>query len=949
MPALQHPSLWAPDMSTDIEPGQLQALLPQSADAAERVLAGSRFLSKALSVLLERGDTLEGFERSLQPGEMAAQIAAAVTVAATGDDTAAVMKALRDSRRRNMARIAWRDLAMGTPLDETLNDLSDLADACTSAALGEVERRLQLRHGVPRSETGEQIRPVVLGMGKLGGRELNFSSDIDLIFCHTDAGETDGTRSISSDEYFIKLAQETTKLLLAQTEDGFVFRVDTMLRPFGSAGALSASFAALEDYYQTHGREWERYALIKARPIAGDLQAGQRLLQMLRPFVYRRYLDFNAIGSLRALKKLIEDEVARKGLEDNIKVGAGGIREIEFIVQSFQLVRGGADPSLRDSRLRPTLRMLGAKGFLTTEIAVELDAAYVFLRRMENAIQMHDDQQTHALPGSDAGRKALLAALDASSWEDLMAQLAKVREFVRTQFAQVFATDREAESSPHQALVAALWNATLSGDDALEALYATGFKATPQTVLTQIEALRGVRLVRAMREQTAQHLQVLLALLFDEALKQVTPELTLVRMLHVIEAVAGRSNYLTLLRESTAARSSLARLCAASPWLTEFIARAPIVLDSLLDARTLYAPPLRDDLFSELARRCALLQVPEDTERAMDALRHYQREITLRVAAADLIEALPLVQVSDRLTWLAEAIVAQALKYAWDEMRAQYGTPLNQSGEAAGFAVVGYGKFGGIELGYGSDLDLVFLHDCDTADGDSSGGPRTINNAAYLSRLAQRVINWLATQTPAGRAYEVDMELRPNGRSGMLVSSLRSFEDYQLNSAWTWEHQALTRARYVAGDAHIGAAFERIRSQVLMRPREVDKLRGEIVDMRAKMRGKLDKSTAGLWDIKQGDGGLVDLEFITQYLVLRDAHKDERIAHWSDNWRQLEALASAGSIATGDKDNLIQCYRHLRVWAHAASLRAEGSLAPHGQFTDERTQVIGLRKAILGE
>lgn len=934
-------------MSEAVDVAELRTRLPLSGAAASRVLRGSRFLGNALRWLIERGERLDDFERSLQPGELDGRLAQ-VLAALPPDDTAALMKALREFRRYQMARIAWRDLAMETPLDETLMDLSALADVCVSAALDDVERRLQQRHGVPRNEAGEPIRPVVLGMGKLGGRELNFSSDIDLIFCHTDAGETDGARALSSDEYFVKLAQETTRLLLAQTEDGFVFRVDTMLRPFGSAGALSASFAALEDYYQTHGREWERYALIKARPIAGDLQAGQRLLQLLRPFVYRRYLDFNAIGSLRGLKKLIEDEVARKGLEDNIKVGAGGIREIEFIVQSFQLVRGGADPRLRDNRLRPTLRTLAANGFVTAEIADQLDAAYVFLRRVENAIQMADDQQTHALPASPDGRAALLAALDIPDWGALTERLGKVRGFVRAQFAQIFATDREAESSPLQPLLAALWNATLAGDAALEALYAGGFKAAPQKVLAQIESLRTVRLVRAMREETAQQLQVLLALLFDEALKQPAPELTIERMLRVVEAVAGRSNYLTLLRESAPARHSLARLCAASPWLTEFIARAPIVLDNLLDPRTLYAPPLRDELFSELDRRCELLPVPEETERAMDALRHYQREITLRVAAADLVEALPLVQVSDRLTWLAEAIVAQALSYAWAEMRAQYGTPLNSNGAAAGFAVVGYGKFGGIELGYGSDLDLVFLHDCDNAEGDSVGGPRAINNAAYLSRLAQRVINWLATQTPAGRAYEVDMELRPNGRSGMLVSSLNSFEDYQLHSAWTWEHQALTRARWVAGDAHIGAAFEQVRRQVLMRPRDADRLRGEIVEMRAKMRSNLDKSTAEAWDIKQGDGGLIDLEFITQYLVLRDAQRDPEIARWSDNWRQLEALCAAGSVAADDKDSLIQCYRHLRTWAHAQSLRAESVLCPADQFAAERAQVVALRRAILG-
>lgn len=924
----------------------LAGRLPTLAAALPRVLSASRFLRQALTVLNADADAFDGFERHYRHGELAGAVDAAV-VAAAGD-VAAVMRALRRVRRREMARIALRDLAGAAALDETLHDLSELADACVSAALHDVERRLQARHGVPRNAGGEIVQPVVLGMGKLGGRELNFSSDIDLIFCHTDSGDTDGQRSISSDEYFIKLAQETTKLLLAQTEDGFVFRVDTMLRPFGSAGALSASFPALEDYYQVHGREWERYALIKARPIAGDLEAGERLLRALRPFVYRRYLDYNAVGALRDLKKLIEDEVARKGLEDNVKLGAGGIREIEFIVQSFQLVRGGSVAALRDSRLRPVLHYLGDNGYLDAADAQRLDETYVFLRRLENAIQMYADQQTHALPAGDEARSALVAALAFADWDALSARVAEVRRYVRAQFARVFATEQEAAVSAQQPLVDALWSATLTGDAALEALNGAGFRRHAQAVLAQFESLREVRLVRAMRDDTAHKLRVLLAQLVELALAQPEPETALTRTLRVVESVAGRSTYLTLLRESTSARSTLVRLCAASPWLTEFIAHSPIVLDSLLDARALYAPPERAELFAEIARRGEALRPPADTEQAMDLLRHYQKEITLRVAAADLVEALPLVKVSDRLTWLGEAIVSQALVFAWTEMRAQYGAPLKADGTPAGFAVIAYGKFGGIELGYGSDLDLVFLHDCDQLDVDSVGGPRNINNGTYLARLAQRLINWLATQTPAGRAYEVDMELRPNGRSGLLVSSVASFDSYQRSEAWTWEHQALTRARWVAGDAGIGAVFARTRREVLMQSRDADRLRQEIVDMRAKMRANLDKSTPQLWDIKQGDGGLVDLEFITQFLVLRDAHGDAGIVEWSDNWRQLEALERAGSISAADRGDLIRCYRSFRSWAHARALQNESSLAPASAFVEERRAVVEARQRLLG-
>lgn len=913
------------------------------ADDAARVLAASRFLREAIAAQLTEEGGFESYRQSLA----ADACAAALLPLAQLDDEAVFMRSLRLARRRAMARIAYRDLAGLAPLDETLADLSGLADNCVETALRYVERRLQTRHGLPRSAAGALIRPVVLGMGKLGGCELNFSSDIDLIFCHTETGETDGVRSLSSDEYFAKLAQEVSRLLASRTADGFVFRVDTMLRPFGSAGALSASFAAMEDYYQVHGREWERYALIKARPIAGDLEAGCTLLATLRPFVYRRYLDYDAIGNLRSLKRMIEDEVRRKGLDDNIKLGAGGIRELEFIVQSFQLVRGGQDAALRDARLRPVLRQLGSVGYLATDVANRLDEAYVFLRRVENAIQMYADEQTHALPASAEARAALCAGLGYRDWLLLAGDIEQTRGFVQQQFQRIFAEAGERLDSPQRALVRALWNDTLADDAALEALSGAGFSQQPRAVLDEVLGLRAARLVRGMREESAQKLLELLALLFEESLLQEQPEQALVRTLKLVQAVSGRATYLTLLRENASARNQLLRLCGASPWLAEFIVQSPVLLDSLLDQRTLYAPPSREELAAELQRRCASFGA-DDTEAAMDTLRRYQKEITLRVAAADLVAALPLVQISDRLTWLAEAILQQALSFAWTEMRTQYGRPHRRDGQPAGFAVIGYGKLGGIELGYGSDLDLVFLHDCDQLDEDSRDGPRAIDSGTYFARLAQRLINWLATQTSAGRAYEVDMELRPNGRSGLLVSSLDSYVDYQRSSAWTWEHQALTRARIVAGDRAIGERFESARREVLCRAREPEALRREIADMRHKMRASLDKSNAEHWDIKQGEGGLIDIEFLTQFLVLRDAHRDPEVLRWSDNWRQLEALEQVGSIGAEEKDTLIRSYRSYRAWAHARSLQQLDSLCPADAFAEERREVAGLWRRLLG-
>ncbi len=921
-----------------------RAAPPELAAQAERVLTASRFLCSTVKAQLQAGTDFGAWAQTLPSGRYAGRL---LPLAAGGDE-ARFMRALRQARRSEMARIAYRDLAGLASLDETLGNLSELADACVETALQFVEAALQARHGLPRDERGTLIRPVVLGMGKLGGCELNFSSDIDLIFCHTDAGETDGARSISSDEYFAKLAQQVSRLLASPTEDGFVFRVDTMLRPFGSAGALSASFAALEDYYQVHGREWERYALIKARPIAGDIGAGEALLDALRPFVYRRYLDYDAIGNLRSLKRMIEDEVRRKGLDDNIKLGAGGIRELEFIVQSFQLVRGGQEAALRNARLRPVLRYLGEVGHLSPDTAAELDVAYVFLRRVENAIQMYDDQQAHAIPVSEEARAALCAGLGYEDWPTLREAIAVTRKQVQQQFRQVFAADGgEAEDSPQRGLVHALWNRSMEPAAEVAAVEAAGFRLQPQAVCDEFEALHAARLVRGMREDAAGKLLDLLSLLFDEALQQRKPDIALIRTLKLVQAVSGRATYLTLLRENPSARSQLMRLCAASPWLADFIVQSPVLLDSLLDQRTLYAPPDRAELAAELKRRCADFG-PDDTEAAMDMLRRYQKEITLRIAAADLVEALPLVQVSDRLTWLAEVIVAQALEFAWAEMRALYGQPLRADGQAAGFAVIAYGKLGGIELGYGSDLDLVFLHDCDQLDEDSVGGARAINNGSYFARLAQRLINWLATQTPAGRAYEVDMELRPNGRSGMLVAGLDSFVNYQQTSAWTWEHQALTRARSIAGDIAIGQRFEQARLQVLGRERDPETLRREIVEMRSKMRSSLDKSTAERWDIKQGRGGLIDIEFLTQFLVLRDAHQHPEVARWTDNWRQLDALQDAGAVSASDKAVLIDCYRQYRAWAHQRSLQNAVALTPPEAFLTQRDQVGALYSEIMG-
>jgi len=904
----------------------------RAAPSLARVFAASPFVEQASRrdpAAWKRWLGAGGLKAPHKPGAIARALRAATRNAR---DEARFMRALRVFRMERMARIAARDLAGEPRLAETLAALSELAEAACQASLAFAEKALRKVHGQPRDESGAPVGGYVLGMGKLGGGELNFSSDIDLIFGYSAQGATDGRQAIANEQYFEKLVRLFTRYLGERTADGFVFRVDWLLRPFGASGPPAMASGAIEEYYQTHGREWERYAMVKARVVAGDVTAGEALLKALRPFVYRRYLDFNAIGALRDMKRMIDEEVRRKDLHDNVKLGPGGIREIEFIVQAFQLMRGGREPPLRDHRLLPVLRHLGT-GYLPAQTAVELHAAYEFLRRLENAIQMREDEQRHAPPEDPAARAALAAALGFADWAALAARLDAVRARVHAEFSRLFA-EPEGAGDDHGlgAAVGALWR----GDPAAaaDALSGAGFGDALAALGEAVAALRDSPLTRTLSEASQRRLEGLVARLLADARAQAAPGVAAQRTLRVVAAIAGRATYVTLLHDNAGARAQLLRLCAASPWITELLAQTPLLLDQLLDARTLYAPPDRAQMQAELDAQFVHV-APGDTEGAMNLLRNFRQEVTLRVAAADLVEALPLVKVSDRLTWLAEVILEKTLARVRAEMTQQYGEP-RRGRQPVGFAVAAYGKFGGIEMGYGSDLDLLFLHDCEDLQAMTKGGDKPLPAEVWLSRLAQRVIHWLSTQTSAGRAYEVDLELRPDGRRGLTVSSLRSFEQYQRESAWTWEHQALTRARAVAGDATARAAFERIRREVLTQPRDAAKLRQDVLEMRERMRGALDKGSAGRFDVKQGAGGLTDIEFITQYLVLRHAAAHPQLLDWPDHWRQTDALAAAGALPAGRATELIEIYRTYRGWLHRRSLQQLDALAPAGDFAAER-------------
>jgi [glutamine synthetase] adenylyltransferase / [glutamine synthetase]-adenylyl-L-tyrosine phosphorylase len=856
-----------------------------------------------------------------EPDWFAPEALAAETLrwpAAPPADEAAAMVLLRREVLRERVRIAVRDLEARVDVETTLRELSQLAEQACACALSVAMAALQPLHGQPRDAEGRPVSPVLLGMGKLGGGELNFSSDIDLIFTYTAAGESDGAQPLDNGAYFARVVQRFTRLLAERTAEGFVYRVDWMLRPFGSAGAPAASFAAMEDYYQVHGREWERYALIKARPVAGDVEAGRTLLRTLRPFVYRRYLDFNAVNNLRDLKRLIEEEVARKGLDDNIKLGAGGIREIEFIVQSFQLMRGGQDARLRQPALRPTLRYLGDSGMLALEVARQLEQDYDRLRRLENAIQMQADAQTHEFPRETEALQRLAPALGAVDAAALVADTQALRERVHRVFEAVFA-ERRVEDTPMLRLAALVFDGRIEREALTEMLADEGLNLA-EALANDLLALAQDRRFRALGEASQARLRRLVGQMMQAARAVPEAGTALRRVLGIVAAITGRATYISLLHDSETARQQLLTLAAASPWLSDYLAQTPALLDQLLDPRSLYAPPAQAEIRHELATRVAEL-TPEDPEGLMNLLRRYQKEVSLRVAAADLVKALPLVKVSDRLTWLAEALIEVALEQTQRAMVAEYGEPRRSDGTPASLGVIGYGKLGGIEMGYGSDLDLVFIHDADDLQAETRGGTRRIDVSTWFARCAQRLINLLSAQTAAGRVYEVDLQLRPSGKSGLVVTSFRGYAHYQREEAWTWEHQALTRARYLCGPASLGAAFTALRSEVLQRPRAPEILAAEIREMRDRMRAELDRSTAERWDLKQGRGGLTDAEFLTQYWVLREAHRCPALLPWSDNWRQLDVLAAAGVIGSEDRDRLIEAYRELREAAHRLALQ----------------------------
>lgn len=829
------------------------------------------------------GLAAESFNR--QPD--AAALEAELSGVAAATDMAALKRALRRLRNRWQFGIVWRHLLRLASFEETVGALSDLADALIEAALGVVERWEAERHGEPLgASSNEPQRLAVLALGKLGGRELNLSSDVDLIFTFAEDGRT--ASGLSNRNFFTRVGQRLIEALHSVTEDGFTFRVDMRLRPYGGSGALVMDCAAMTGYFETQGRDWERYAFIKARPCAGDLALGAAFLDAIEPFVYRRYLDFGAIDEMRAMKARRMDDRRRA---DDLKLGAGGIRDAEFCVQVQQLVRGGQQPELRQPGFLAALGALGDAGVFDPEAARELGAAYRFLRDSEHSIQAEADRQSQRLPASDLSRLRLARSLGFDGYEAYLAALAIHRSRVEAVFERLLVTDAP---DPERDL----W----ASRSVPLALARAGFGDGIQAVAL-LDELAKARDRASVGEAGRRRLNELMPRLLQALSLAKDPLQGLTRLMPLLRAVLRRSTYLALLRDHPEVAERLVRVACRSLWLAEQIRQRPRLLSLLIDRPSVKLAPDRQALSEALGQQLAEVR---DEEALLDALRAFKERHVFQVAAAEALGGLALMHVSDYLTHLAEAVLEHSLGLAWDQCEIRHGAPDGLNGRP--FVIVGYGKLGGIELGPGSDLDIVFVHDLPLA------------HAQFAHRLVRKLLHYLTAPTYMGPLYEVDMRLRPSGSAGTLMTSLNAFVEYQRSRAWVWEHQALVRARAVAGDAELQRRFEQTRIDLLCQPRAAETLRAEVNRMRqriaAHQRGRGSAADSGGEGLKRGRGSIVDIEFMVQYIVLAHAHEEPALARHSDNVRILEAAKETGVLDGEDADGLTRAYLALRERHH---------------------------------
>ncbi|WVD68102.1 bifunctional [glutamate--ammonia ligase]-adenylyl-L-tyrosine phosphorylase/[glutamate--ammonia-ligase] adenylyltransferase [Orbus wheelerorum] len=857
-------------------------------------------------------------------------------VIATINNEEQLMAALRQFRRKMLVRINWSQITNTSTTEQTLIQLSVLAEVLIIAAKDWLYQLSCKEWGTPTDCKGNTQPLIILGMGKLGGMELNFSSDIDLIFTYPEHGITKGgRRELDNSIFFTRLGQRLIKALDQITQDGFVYRVDMRLRPLGDGGPLVLSFAAMEDYYQEQGRDWERYAMVKAR-ILGDQSDpyAKTLYTMLKPFVYRRYIDFSVLQSLRNMKGMIEREVRRRKLDNNIKLGAGGIREVEFIVQVFQLIRGGRLPALQTRSLLEALSIIEQDKLLMTEETDTLRHNYLFLRRCENILQGINDEQTQTLPDDVLDKQRLALAMGFDCWLDFKHQLTTNMHANRMIFNGLIGQDDEQSvQANYNQQYDELWSNDLEFDDIKQVL----------PLLSDDDSRQLYQLIAQFRENIGKRtigvrgrdiLDQLMPRIFAFACEDEARLTILSRILQLLVNIVSRTTYLELLVEYPNALKQLIRLCAASPMVSDQLMRYPLLLDELIDFNALYKTVPIDGYKSELYQYLLRIE-SNDEEQQIEALRQFKQMQLLHIAASDIAHILPTMKVSDHLTYLAEAMLDFVVQIAWNQMVLRYGKPDYLVDDTQkGIIVVAYGKLGGLELGYSSDLDLVFLHDCPA--NSMTTGDKIIDSRQFYLRLVQRIIHLFNIRTNSGILYEVDVRLRPQGDAGLLACTLDSFEDYQINDAWTWEHQALVRARVVYGEPMLQSRFNQIRHRVLSKQRDEQLLRQDVKEMREKMRSHLGNHDKQHFNIKVDAGGIGDIEFISQYLVLNYANQQPKMTLWSDNVRILELAAKYDIMPTDEAEILTQIYINMRNEIHLLSLQLLSSQVDGQLFQSER-------------
>lgn len=835
---------------------------------------------------------------------------------------------LRRYRRREMLRILWRDVNEWTSTPKTLEDLSSFADACIATANEVIYQHLCHKYGTPTDpDSGEPLPLIVIAMGKLGAQALNFSSDVDLIYCYPMDGVL--ASGMNYQEFFIKQSRRLTQILHQSTRDGFVFRVDLRLRPYGNSGALACSINSIQDYYQEHGRHWERYALSKARIINDAHSYAEPLMLIFNQFVYRNYLDYTAINAMRQLHETIALEIKKQNLHHNIKRGAGGIREIEFICQTHQLIRGGKQFRLREKNTVNSLILLRQSGCMTSHLANKLKAAYLLLRKVENRLQMFRDQQTHSLPTNPLDLERIALSLGYEHSEQLHVELVKQQEFIHKQFNQLIATpELEFSSSKLQQRLKYFQQFWQCLDDSTSSIKSFQDKSM---ALSELQSLKHYIQRYQLSEEVREQLSLLIPKMLVLISERRDRDATLRRVIPIVKTIIEHETYIVLLYENPLVLSQAVDLCAASPWIAEQLSRHPMLLDELLDPNTLFSTPSKAKLNALLKQRLEVCE-PSALESQLNIIREFKTAHVLRVAAAELTGTLKLMRVSDYLTEIALVVVNKVTNLILDNLSRKY--HIDPKAVRQHFAVVAYGKLGGIELSYESDLDLVYLY-----NGKIDNFSDNISNAQLYLRACQQINQALEKYSAFGRLYPVDLRLRPSGSAGLLCNSLEAFANYQYEQAWCWEHQALSKAHLIYGSPASKYQFKTIRHKTLSKVWQPEKLIDEICSMRDKLRYSKQVKNKQQFDIKQAPGGTVDIEFIAQYAALRWGHDVHELLTYPDTIRILERAGMAGVLPVKETTLLIKAYKIYRQFIHRTALQKQPAIANSKQFTELSGQV----------